>query len=319
MIKRYDVLCVGSATLDNFLTTESSLKSVKLGDKVLVSHMEKHSGGGATNSAAALSKLGLKVKLLSKLGNDHDAEFILNELQQYKLKNICLLSSKHNTDFSTIISSDKDRDRIIYVHKGASRDLSVNDFKKSKLKTKWIYLASLVGKSFQTGKVIADYAKKKKIKLFFNSSLYLAKKGKNYLKSVLEATTILVLNKKEAQTLLGTKKNSYKELLMRLYELGPEAIVITNGKKMIYAFHEDDFYSVLPTDIKVVHTAGSGDAFTSGLLAGIIKKYKFEDALKLGVANSLSVIQHVGTKNKLLTEGEAKQMMKKYRLKVVKK
>ena len=314
-----DVICVGSATVDSFMTIEQPFSKVKLGDKVLVTGLEKHSGGGATNSAAGLRKLGLKVKVLTKLGKDHDSEFIEKELKKYKIKNICLNKSNENTDVGTIISSVQEKDRIIYVHKGASRDLSVNDFKKSQLKAKWIYLASLVGKSFQTGKVIADYAKKKKIKLLFNPSLYLAKKGKNYLKSVLEATTILVLNKKEAQTLLGTKKNSYKELLMRLYELGPEAIVITNGKKMIYAFHEDDFYSVLPTDIKVVHTAGSGDAFTSGLLAGIIKKYKFEDALKLGVANSLSVIQHVGTKNKLLTEGEAKQMMKKYRLKVVKK
>ena len=81
MIKRYDVLCIGSATLDNFLTVDTSLKKVKLGDKILVNSIEKHSGGGATNSAAALSKLGLKVKLLSKLGNDHDAEFILNELK----------------------------------------------------------------------------------------------------------------------------------------------------------------------------------------------------------------------------------------------
>ena len=319
MIKRYDVLCVGSATLDNFLTTDCSLKSVKLGDKVLVKKIEKHSGGGATNSAAALSKLGLKVKLLSKLGNDHDAEFILRELKQYNLKNVCLHPSKHNTDVSTIISCPhKDRDRIIYVHKGASRDLSVNDFKKSQLKAKWIYLASLMGKSFQTGKEIAQHAKKKKIKLLFNPSLYLAKKGKKYLKLVLEATTLLVLNKKEAQVLLGTKTNSYKELLMGLYELGPETIVISNGRKMTYAFHDDNFYSILPTDIKVIHTAGAGDAFTSGLLAGMIKKYSFEDALKLGVANSLSVIQHVGTKNKLLNEREAKLMMKKYRLKVVK-
>ena len=316
---RYDVLCVGSATIDNILTLKKKLKSVHLGDKVLVTHLEAHSGGGGTNSAAALAKQSLKVRMLAKIGNDDSGDFILNEMKKYGVKNIVTKRSVKSTDFSTIMASQKGKDRIIYVHKGASRDLSVNDFKKSQLKAKWIYLASLVGKSFQTGKVIADYAKKKKIKLLFNPSLYLAKKGKNYLKSVLEATTILVLNKKEAQTLLGTKKNSYKELLMRLYELGPEAIVITNGKKMIYAFHEDDFYSVLPTDIKVVHTAGSGDAFTSGLLAGIIKKYKFEDALKLGVANSLSVIQHVGTKNKLLTEGEAKQMMKKYRLKVVKK
>jgi len=316
MIKRYDVLCVGSAVLDNFLTIEEKFSSLHLGDKILVRATEKHSGGGATNSAAALSKLGLKVKLLTKLGNDHDADFILNELKEYKLKNICLHQSKKSTNFSTLISSTKERDRIIFAHKGASDDLSGNDFKKSQLKAKWIYLASLMGKSFQTGKEIAVHAKKNKIKLLFNPSLYLAKKGKKYLKSTLGATTVLVMNKEEAQALLGIKTNSYKELLANLFELGPETVVMTNGKKMIYAFHENNFYSILPTDIKVVQTAGSGDAFTSGLLAGMIKKYSFEEVLKLGVVNSLSVIQHIGTKNKLLTEREAKVMIKKYKLKV---
>ncbi|MBT3814746.1 carbohydrate kinase family protein [Candidatus Woesearchaeota archaeon] len=319
MIRRYDVLCVGSAVLDKFLTTDCSLKSVKLGDKVLVSHQEVHSGGGATNSAAALSKLGLKVKLLTKLGNDHDAEFILKELKQYKLKNICLKHSKKSTDFSTIISCPhKDRDRIIYVHKGASRDISTNDFNKSQLKAKWIYLASLMGKSFQTGKEIAQYAKKKKINLLFNPSLYLAKKGKRYLKSVLDATNILVLNKEEAQVLLSTQSGSHKKLLMGLHQLGPETVIISNGRKMLYTLHENNIYSTLPTDIKVTHTAGAGDAFTAGLLAGIIKKYDFEDALKLGIANSLSVIQSIGTKNGLLTEPEAKKLIKKYKIKVVK-
>jgi len=242
MLKKYDVLCIGSATVDNFLTTDCSLKSVKLGDKVLVKATEKHSGGGATNSAAALSKLGLKVKLLSKLGNDHDAEFIIKELQQYKLKNVCLHHSKHNTDFSVVISCPhKDKDRIIYAHKGASSNLSLNDFKISQLRAKWIYMASLMGQSFQTAKKIAQYAKQNKINLLFNPSLYLAKKGRNYLKSVLEATTILVLNKEEAQSLLKNKTNSFKKLLLELKKLGPETVIITNGAKKCYALSENIF------------------------------------------------------------------------------
>ncbi|HLC52345.1 MAG TPA: hypothetical protein VJI98_03835, partial [Candidatus Nanoarchaeia archaeon] len=55
----------------------------------------------------------------------------------------------------------------------------------------------------------------------------------------------------------------------------------------------------------------------SGFLAGIIKKYSFEDALRLGQVNSSSVIQYVGTKNKLLTEKEAKEAIRKHRIKVV--
>jgi len=336
-----EVLCIGSATLDNFLTIDESLKSVKLGDKVLVRSMEKHSGGGATNSAAALAKLGLKVRMLTKLGNDHDAEFILKEMKMYRVKNICLHHSKKNTDFSTIISSTKERDRIIYVHKGASLDLNVTDYKKSQLRTKWIYLATLMGKSFQTGKEIAKYAKKKKVNLLFNPSLYLAEKGKTYLKPILQAANILVLNKEEAEALLKIKDRLGKvnkskkansssklksskaklssKLLLGLHQLGPEMVIITNGKKKMVAYHNKTIYSLIPPDIKVTGTAGAGDSFTAGFLAGIIKKYSFANALRLGLVNSLSVIQHLGTKDKLLTEKEAKKLMGKYKIKVSKK
>jgi ribokinase len=312
----YKVLCIGSATLDNFLTVEQPLSKIKLGDKVLVKSIEKHSGGGATNAGAALAKLGIKTKLLTKLGNDHDAEFIVKELKQYKLRNICLHHSKKNTDFSTIISSEKEKDRIIYVHKGASENLRITDFKKSQLNVKWIYLSSLMGKSFQTAKEIVKYAQRKKINLLFNPSLYLAKKGRNHLKLILQNTTILILNKEEAQALLKLKNLPEKKLLKELTKLGPEKVIITNGAKRLYAYDNGKFYSLIPPKVKIIHTAGAGDAFTAGFLAGIIKNYHFADALRLGMTNSSSVVQYVGTKNKLLTEKEAKSLMRKNIIKV---
>lgn len=313
---KYDVLCIGSATLDNFLTIDQHFGSIRLGDKVLVRGMEKHSGGGGTNAAAALAKLGLKVKILSKLGNDHDADFIKQEMRQYNIKNICLHHSRHNTDFSTLIYSIKDKDRVIYVHKGASQDIFATDFKRSQLKADWIYLATVIGKSFQTVKEIVKYAEKKKIKLLFNPSLYLAEKGRNSLAFILKNTTILVLNKEEASALIKSK--SIKKILLGLQKLGPQTVVITNGPKKLYALHHHQIYTLIPSDVKVVHTAGAGDAFTAGLLAGIIMCYPFEDALRLGQVNSYSVIQHIGTKNKLLNEKEAKELIRKYHINVTK-
>jgi sugar/nucleoside kinase (ribokinase family) len=316
MFRKNDVLCIGSATVDHFITTEQPLASLRLGDKVLIKSKEMHSGGGATNSAAALSKLGLKVKMLTKLGHDHDAEFIKKEMAPYRVRNICLHKSRKNTDSSIIISSIKEKDRIIYVQKGASLDLRINDFKKSNLNTKWIYLASLMDKSFKTAKGIVEYAQKNKIKILFNPSLYLAKKGKNYLKKVLNNTEILVLNKEEAQALLNTKSD-FKTLLLELQKLGPKTIVITNGTKRFYALDNEHIYSLVPPKVERVNTAGAGDAFTSGLLAGIIKGWSIEDSLCLGQANSSSLIQSVGTKSGLLTEAAAKRLIKKLKIKVL--
>lgn len=318
---RYNVLCVGSATVDHFLTIDKKISEIKPGDKVLASKIEVHSGGGGTNSAAALAKLGLKVKVLTKVGDDHSAGIVINELKAYKIKNIAKFSSRQDTDVSVILSSTKEKDRIIFVHKGASRDLSEHDFTKSELNASWIYLATLVGKSFHTGKKIALYAKKKNINLLFNPSFYLAQKGKQKLKSILKATTLLVLNKEEAQELLQTKEISGKKLSLALQRLGIKTVVITNGDKRLYAVNRDSvnvntIYTLQPPKIKVIHTAGAGDAFTGGLLAGIIQGYGLAKALRLGQVNALSVIQHLGAKMGLLAKKEAWRKMRSYKIRI---
>ena len=311
----YDVLCIGSAAIDNFLIANQDLSRLKLGDKVLVVHQETHSGGGGTNAAAALSKLGLKVKLLTKLGKDLNSSLVLKELRQFKVKIINTSRSRKATDSSTIISSPQSKDRIIFVHKGASGDLASADLKASDFKVSWIYLASLTGKSFKTGQEIAAYAKAKEIKLLFNPSLYLASLGYKKLKSYLTAAAILVLNKEEAQT-LARSKSSGTELLVKLQRMGPKIVVITDGSKKLYAIDDQTRYSFSPPQVKVVETAGAGDAFTSGFLAGLIKNYTFADALRLGQVNALSVIQHIGTKNILLNERQARELMKNYKIKI---
>jgi len=318
MILRSDVLCIGSATLDTFFDVEQPLSKIKLGDKVLVKSVEKHSGGGASNSAIALSKFGLKVRVLTKLGNDHDAEFIIKELEQHSVENICLHRSRNNTDCASVIDYQKDGDRVIYVHKGASEDLTEDDFDKSDLKTNWIYLATLMNRSFETGKKIVAYAWEKQIPVLFNPSLYLAQKGKRYLKSLLNATTILVLNWEEALALLGKRNGMPQEVLLSLQELGPEVVIVTNGRKRMYAINENEVYSLQPPKVKVVHAAGAGDSFTAAFLAAYIKKYPFEDCLRMGQANAASVIQSVGVKNKLLTKKEAWDLANKYNIRVTK-
>lgn len=316
MLFRSDVLCVGSATLDQFLTVDVPLNKIRLGDKVLVKEIETHSGGGASNAAISLSKFGLKVRILTKLGQDHAGEFIIKELQQHHVKNICFHHSRKPTDSASIIDYKKDGDRVIYVHKGASEDLTEEDFNCSDLKTKWIYMATLMGNSFRTAKKIVKYAKDKNVPLLFNPSLYLAEKGKIYLKPVLESTEILVLNWEEALALLGKHYGNPKEILVGLQELGPKIIIVTNGKNKMYAVNNNDFYSLLPPSIKVVHTAGAGDSFTAAFLAAHIKGYPFQECLKMGQANASSVIQAIGVKHRLLNEAEARNLIKRYNIKV---
>lgn len=311
-----DVVCVGSATVDNFVSMKGSFSKLKSGAKILAYEYEVHSGGGATNAAAALSSLGLKTGIICKVGDDHDGDLILNELKKFKIKILNKNRSKHHTDNSTLVSSYKDKDRIILVHKEASSDLTKTDLQNGlKTNKRWYYIGSLMGMSEKTIISSLKNMKKKGEKIIFNPSQYMAAQGIKKLKPFLKNSDILILNKEEARLLLKDKKSDTKKLLLKLFKQGPKNVVITNSKNKVYAYSNKKFYSLVPPKIKIKDTAGAGDAFNSGLLAGIIKGYDIKKSIELGQVMSSYVIQSRGTKNKLLNESQAKRAIK--RLKIV--
>ena len=326
MSKMYDIITVGSATVDVFAHTKSELIKIKTssseedliaypsGSKILIKELRFTTGGGGTNTAVSLARLGHKVAYLGSLGNDENGKRILDLLKKEKIDFIGRLTNDI-TGYSIILDSIE-HDRTILTYKGANNKLKFFNINQKKLKTKWFYFSSMVSESFRTLEKLAEFAEKNKIKIAFNPSTYLAEKGSGYLKKILIRTTILILNKEESSLLVG--KNNVKIMLKELYRLGPEIIVITDGKKSINAYDGKNIYVLIPNKIKVVESTGAGDAFASSFLSGIIKKNDVEFALKMGLANSESVITHPGAKNRLLKYNKILKAIKKRPAKIIK-
>ena len=63
----FDVITIGSATVDVFASIDKKFSQVKKGDKILITDLMFETGGGGINSAVGLSRLGLKTAFLGKL------------------------------------------------------------------------------------------------------------------------------------------------------------------------------------------------------------------------------------------------------------
>jgi len=302
----YDVIVVGGATVDCFVDTGKNLfKPTKdvikfpFGSKVLLQNVQFYSGGGATNISVGLARMGLKVGCVCKIGKDHNAEMILQDLAKEDVDTNLVVKKEGRTGFAVILDA-RGHDRTILIFKGSNDLLRFSEIKKRD--TQWFYLCTMLGTSFKTLEKLADYAMKKKIRIAFNPSEYLAKRGYDYLDRILHRTEVLILNREEAMLL--SKKKDIKEILSTLRGFGAHVCVITNGDKEIHAYDGNHFYQVKPHPTKVVETTGAGDAFGSGFLSAYIKKKDINFALKVGLVNSESVIQHYGAKNKLLRWNE---------------
>lgn len=292
---KFDIVTFGSATIDVFVNTEVAEKHgfmyYPVGEKILIKELRFDWGGAGTNTAVAFSRLGFKTGCISELGLDENGRKIFNSLKKEKVEFLGKIVKGELSGYSIILDSSGG-ERTILTYKGSNNEISLRDIKK--FKTKWLYLSSLLGKSFETQKKLAFVLKKKGVKIAFNPSSYLIKKEN--LSSLLKICDILVLNKQEAQLLTGSKIN----LLENLRKLGPKIAVITDKDKIITCYDGHKRYFLIPNKVKVVERTGAGDAFASGFVAAQMAGKSIKYSLRLGLAESENVIKYFGAKNKLL-------------------
>ncbi|MBW3004580.1 carbohydrate kinase family protein [Candidatus Woesearchaeota archaeon] len=318
----FDVITVGSATVDVFISSKSKtiefmhLKNKEevcfpIGAKILLDYMHQDTGGGGTNCAVAFSRLGLKTGWVGKIGTDINSHHVLEQMKKEKVAFLGKVQKGGSTGYSVIITGEG-KDRVILAYKGINDKLKSSEVNFNKLKTKWFYMGSMLGESFKTAEKIAQFAKKKNIPLAFNPSSYVARMGFRKLKKILDACHLLVLNKEEAQAIAHSRKD-IDFLLKKLQDHVP-LVVITDGKKGAYAYNGIEKYALKVGPQKIVEATGTGDSFASGILAGIILGFDIEKSMRLAYANGVSVLGHVGAKEKLLTRSQALKAMKSKKL-----
>ncbi len=304
----YDVICVGSNTVDVFAKTDNELIEIRsrtsteellaypLGAKILITDLDFMIGGGGTNTAVAFSRLGFKTGYLGKIGKDENGLKVFKLLKNEKIDFLGTLGDI--TGYSIILDSIEE-DRTILTYKGCNDNLTFKEINKSKIDTKWFYFASMMGESFDTLKSLAEYARKNDVKIAFNASLYLAKKGFSYLKRILDNTSVFVLNKEEAALIAGS--GEIEDLMKKLFQPHMMFVVITDGPNGAHCYDGKYAYAVRPKkNRKIRETTGAGDAFASTFVAGVMKGRTAEECLRMAVINAESVIANYGAKNILL-------------------
>tara|TARA_Y100000310_G_C20686943_1_gene819630 strand:- start:465 stop:1427 length:963 start_codon:yes stop_codon:yes gene_type:complete len=316
----YDIITVGSATVDTFIETEgkyckNGMYSFPVGAKLLTKSVRNYTGGSATNTGVGFSKLGLKVAAVCSIGIGSNGDRVVKALKDHGVDTRFVERKKDQRTGFSIILNAKHRDRTIFAFKG-SNDLLCRDCMDDKVLylTKWMYFGSLMGQSFETFKKLVKACHEKGIKVAFNPSHYLAKQGTKLLGSILGYCDVVILNKEEAQVLF--KQKDVLKCLKSFHKLGVEVSVITDGSGKINAYDGFRFYQVEPKKVTVVETTGAGDAFASGFVGGLVKGLSVGDALPIGLVNSQSVISHFGAKDKLLSWNGVSSGVKKARYRV---
>lgn len=340
------VLTIGGATQDIFIqykphesvqsksnTPGQCFLMIEEGQKIEVSDLLYHSGGGATNAAVSFQKLGFDTTAFFKIADDAAGNFILQELKNFNIKTVPALSSEGQTGIGFIIPCPSG-ERIIFVHRGVNMNLHEEELPYDEIRAADItYVTSLSGPASDLLLPIAQYAKEHHKTVATNPGTPQIKDNPLALKAALKYVDILIMNATEAQLCaqsfaFSRVKNSnpsgaigvpylleesapfdlqnfFKEMLAA----GPHTIVVTNGADGVYAAHKNIIYYHPSVPAQIVSTLGAGDAFGSCFVGSLENGLSIENAIRAGVINSSSVIQYIGAKAGLLDKQILEQMI----------
>lgn len=313
---KHDVITIGSISTDIFMVSHSERiellrvhghedLGIPVGGKVLVEETHTAIGGGGANCAVCFSRLGFKTAYLGKAGADRRGTDLLSEL---KRENVTFLGPREGeTGLSCILSGIKNR--TIFSYRGTNNNLKASEVPWKKIDARWFYMGSLMGESWKTCVKAAQYASRKRIPLSWNPSIYLCEMGAKKLKPVLDACRILILNKEEAQALVGRNAET-KKLLRELHKFVP-LVVITDGPNGADSYDGKEHWHITPTDVPVVEPTGAGDGFASAFVAAHLLGKDVPTCLLWGAAQANSVIQHFGATHILLNRKQIQLQAKK--------
>jgi ribokinase len=306
----FDIITVGSATIDVFLQSDAFViddrgreSLVLSGGKIEVAKKVMAVGGGGTNTAVGFSRLGLDCACVARFGNDWSGNWLKENLAEEGFdKSYLRQVDGEETDFSTILLSSTG-ERIILTFRGQTRvDKEVFPF-KALSQTRWLYLASLEG-NITLLEELVDKAKNRKVSTILNpGSLEL--QHQEELAKIFPKVKILILNEEEAKSFWG------ENYLEKIKEAGPEIVVVTCGKRGAYFYQSGKILKKPALEGKVVDATGAGDAFSTGLVTGLIWGKSLPEAVKMGMIESLSVIGRIGPKAGLLTKKELEERLEK--------
>ena len=322
------ILSIGGATYDLFVQTgkdalqlDAKKEAILLpvGHKIRIQDVIETCGGGATNTAIGLRRLGCDTAFCGIIGSDQWGERILENLRIEKVDTKPATIVEGEMSSFSIIFITATGERVIMYATGANAHLHDATFDKAAAAgADWIVLNHIHESScIIQDDIIEVLTQKRTLGLTWNPGGRQLKQGMDASDNatLLKRTSLLLVNKEEAFTFTG--KKTVKGALTALCKAGAAMACITDGSKGCTASDGRSVYHCSTIrDASIVDTTGAGDAFGTGATWALLCGLDLPTALKAGTINATSVLAMIGAQAGLLTDIEMRTRLQTAQLTV---
>lgn len=338
-----NALTIGSATIDVIASVDdqdiermtmhnatSSFLLLEEGRKIDVNSIKSSVGGGGTNSAVALARLGYQTTALARVGKDLEGEKIREVLSSETIDTSLMIEDGNLPTGQAIMVMSHVRNPTIFTNRGANTALHEDEIDQNLFHNRnLVYIASLSGNSAACLTKIVRLAKETGAFVTTNPGIRQITYWSGDIIEALSHVDLLSINAVEAEQLAlallpkgqpmtdkkptgdgpallekGLSGRSFESFIREVCRIGPKIVLVTNGAEGAYAGTPNGIHFHPAGESEVSNTAGAGDAFATTFSAYAAIGEDLDTCLQAATANALSVIAAPDTQSGLLSKAE---------------
>ena len=277
-------------------------------DEVVISEgLKLAPGGKATNAAIGISRLGGKVFMLGKAGNDFFGDSLKEVFKREEIDSSFVDTDSFIPTGTVMVNVDQKGKNTIVVNEDANIKINqqtIKDFlvkvDKGEIKVDCFYL------TLEPLPEIVEYAinefQRQGIMIFCDA----APTARPLDPKLYSAVNFLSCNELEAKVMTGVKVVDEKTAVVaaqKLREKGAKIIIVTLGEKGAVSLADKPKY--FPgLKVQVVDETGAGDAFRAGFVTEYLATKNLDKAMKMGNRVGAFTVTRLGVYEALPTREE---------------
>lgn len=300
------VMVYGSAAVDTIAVVD---RLPELDETLYVLDVQDYPGGSAANIAVALSRLGVSVGFVGRIGGDTEGLLLMKEFQQEGVDASGVVVEPEQRTVKTFISIDPRGAKRILVLGGKNIALSILSPKE----VDWTRIEECevvcIGEVYiEIADLIASFARGRGKRIVYRPGLPLITFDAEKVRNILRNVDFLVLNNRGWEAIRKDSESTPADL----HRLGPEVVIVTKGAEGCETYGRDEFFKMPAYRVNSVDTTGAGDAFVAGLIGALLEAKDLRECVKYALAVSAISVTKKGARAALPTRAEVEEFMKRW-------
>jgi 5-dehydro-2-deoxygluconokinase len=267
-----------------------------------VEHFSRHLGGSSANIAVGLSRLGRRVAIISSVGDDALADYLISFLDKERVdaRRVTRVAGYGTSLCLTEVSPPDRFPQVFYRYKPADSQVQVGEAELALVRSARMFVTNgtslCASPSRESAMRAMEAARAAGVRTVLDvdyrpSSWTSAEEAGRAARAVLPWVDVVIGNEDEVALLTGQRDP--RDQVKAVLEAGVGLLVRKLGAAGVEAFTRQSAALQPPIHVTVGSTIGAGDGFASGFLSALLDGRPLEDCLRYGNAAAAIVVSRV--------------------------